>query len=329
MSSRPRPAWIEHAAVLAAFTLSALVMSFPLITQFRDHIAGVDGDVWSYLWTMGWARVSLLNLGINPFHTDYIFYPLGGATQLLWGTALPSITSLPLQLAFGLVPAFNLMYLVSSVLTGYGMYLLTKSVLRHVLVTADSEKLNYRIQLAALVAGFGFTFGALRLGYGLAFTNLFHTEFIPFYVLMLLRATRIPDWKNAILAGFFFALNVYIDFQIAAFLAVLTGIWFVYIGISAVKKSNQFNMTPLRTGLLGRWLVLIVVAGLLSLPMLGFLLDDFAIEGGNYIRVYPLQYSVERSYDLLSFVVPNARSTLYQNLLTPRVAGVNVSVTTP
>src|SRR5258707_11957704 len=101
----------EHTVVLAAYTLIALLMSFPLITQFGDQIAGVDGDVWSYLWAMGWARVSLLNLGTNPFHTDYIYYPLGGATQLLWGTALPSFASIPLQLAFGLVAAFNLTYL--------------------------------------------------------------------------------------------------------------------------------------------------------------------------------------------------------------------------
>src|SRR5262245_7642975 len=100
-------------------------MSFPLVTRFGDHIAGVDGDVWRYLWAMGFARISLLNLNTNPFPTDYIFYPLGGATQLLWGTALPSFASIPLQLAFGLVPAFNLVYLAASVLTAFGMYLLT------------------------------------------------------------------------------------------------------------------------------------------------------------------------------------------------------------
>src|SRR5581483_6972623 len=65
------------------------------------------------------------------------------------------------------------------------------------------------------------------------------------------------------------------------------------------------------------------------LPMLGAVLNDFAIEGGNYIRVFPLRYSADRSYDALAYVVPNARSTLYQNLPAPRVNNVNASLNTP
>lgn len=323
---------LEHPIVLAAYTLIALALSFPLAAQFGDHIAGVDGDVWSYLWAMGWARASLLDLGVNPFHTDYIFYPLGGATQLLWGTALPSFASLPLQLAFGLVPAFNAMYLAASVLTAYGMYLLGKEVL-----TNDNgpRREPLFVRRSSFVVGLIFAFSALRLGYGLAFTNLFHTEFIPFYILFLLRATRNVGWKNAILAGFFFALNVYVDFQIAAFLAILTALWFLYVliprGVRALTNYSQVH-DALRvredtTAPYARWLIILAVAGILSLPMLGLILNDFAIEGGNYIRVYPLKYSADRSYDALSFVLPNARSTLYQNI-PPRVEGVNASVQT-
>ncbi len=50
--------------------------------------------------------------------------------------------------------------------------------------------------------------------------------------------------------------------------------------------------------------------------------DDLNNEGGNYIRVYPLKYSAERSYDLASFVLPNAWSALYANLAL-KIPGVN------
>ncbi len=326
-----RLARFEHIVVLLAYALIALLMSGPLVAQFGDHIAGVDGDVWSYLWAMGWARVSVLNLGVNPFHTDYIFYPLGGATQLLWGTALVSFASLPLQLAFGLVPAFNLMYVAASVLTAYGMYSLGIEIL-----TTDDGRRTTEIRLSSFVIGLAFAFGALRLGYGIAFTNLFHTEFIPFYVLFLLRATRNQRWKNVLLAGFCFALNVYIDFQIAAFLAVLTALWFLFCTVRAFIRQTK-NFVQVRDALHVRaenisipifhWIGIIAVAGILSVPMLAFVLQDFSIEGGNYIRVYPLRYSAERSYDLFSFVIPNARSTLYQDFA-PRVEGVNASVHT-
>jgi hypothetical protein len=187
--------------------------------------------------------------------------------------------------------------------------------------------------LASFVAGVVFAFGALRMGYGIAFTNLFHTEFVPFYVLFLVRATRKPGWKDGILAGLFFALNVYVDFQIAAFLAVLTGMWFLFVlGVLLLQGMRRYSQA--RDGLFSRgegarpylgWLVLVVVAGLLSLPMLGFVLQDFAIEGGNYIRVYPLRFSEQRSYDALAYILPNARSTLYQQLPHPRVERVNAA----
>ena len=333
----------EHAVVLVAYTILALAASYPLVTQFGDHIAGVDGDVWSYLWALGWARVSVLNLAANPFHTEYVYYPLGGATQLLWGTALPSFASIPLQLAFGLAPAFNLVYLASSVLTAYGMYLLGKDELRMAyrlspIAYRESGTANRPVQLAAFVVGMAFTFSALRLGYGLAFTNLFHTEFIPFYVLFLLRATRTRGWKNAILAGFFFACSAYVDFQIAAFLALFTALWFIFVLARALvqdpqgfRRASDSMRASLQNppGFVARWLVMLMTAGVLVLPMLGVVLNDFAIEGGNYIRVYPLKYSTERSYDALAYVLPNARSTLYQNLPAPRIEQVNASLGTP
>lgn len=315
---------LEFPLVIGGYLLLAVVMSYPLVTQFSDHIPGVDGDVWSYLWAMGWARLALLDLGVNPFHSDYIFYPLGGATQLLWGTALPSLASIPLQLACGLVSAFNLAYLAATTLTGLGMYLLGKEVLREEETGGKCQASSAKRQ-ASFVVGLVFAFGALRLGYGLAFTNLFHTEFMPFYVLYLLRATRTRARKAALLAGFFFALNVYIDFQIAAFLALLTALWFLYVLIEPVwTQRRRVWQMALEMRLLARWTVLGVSAGALCLPMLVLVLWDFQIEGGNYIRVYPLVYSMRRSYDALSFVLPNARSTLYQNVPLLRVPGVNV-----
>jgi hypothetical protein len=56
--------------------------------------------------------------------------------------------------------------------------------------------------------------------------------------------------------------------------------------------------------------------------MLAIIANDFAQEGGNYIRVFPIKYSADRSYDLFSFFVPNARSTFFAD--TPiKIVGVN------
>ncbi|MCX7840132.1 MAG: hypothetical protein N2559_11850, partial [Anaerolineae bacterium] len=69
-------------------------------------------------------------------------------------------------------------------------------------------------------------------------------------------------------------------------------------------------------------LVIAIASLIVVAPMLAILADDFAREGGNYIRVFPLRYSAERSYDVLAFFVPNAYSTLYADAPL-KIAGVN------
>jgi hypothetical protein len=355
--------WREHSLVLGAYTLLALVFTYPLVLHFGDAIAGVPGDVWSYVWAMGWARTSL-DLGVNPFRNDYVYYPLGGATQLLWATALPSFASVPLQLAFGLIPAFNLMYLAATVLTGYGTYLLAKYML-----TEDEGRRteaghsSWVVRLSSFVAGLAFAFCALRLGYGLAFANLYHTELIPFYILFLLKTGDEPRWRNAIFAGILLGLNAYIDFQIAAFLVLFTALWFAVRLIQLPSDGSTIRHEPrkrvpgqdpkaerlskfLLGGFVFSWLisaldhdrkrrawhlvaktvVVAVIAGLVAAPIIAVVAQDLAAEGGNYIRVYPLTYSAARSYDVLAYVLPNARSTLYRLLPAPHLAGINAAV---
>lgn len=332
------PHWI----VLTTYALLAVVMSYPLILHLGGSIPGVEGDAPSFVWALGWMKTALVDLGTNPFHTDFVFYPLGGATQLLWAVSLIGVLALPLQIAFGPVAAYNLTYLAATVLTAYGTFLLAREVL-HEPGTANQRKFDARplppfgmflvaqfvIQnrvlaarratLAPFVAGLAFAFAPLRLGYGLAFFNLFNTQLVPFYLLFLLRATRRASWRATVLAGAFLGLNAYIDFQIAAFLIVLTALWAAYTILYHRDTRTHLRAVALRWGVAG--LVSLTVAA----PLFFFVAQDFALEGGNYIRVFKLDYSAARSYDLFSLFVPNARSSLYAGAPL-KVANVNAAV---
>ncbi len=333
-------AWRKHIIVIIAYTLIAMVMTFPLASDFAAAIPGVEGDATSFVWALGWAKTALTDLCVNPFRSDYVFYPLGGATQLMWAVSLIAFVSMPLQYWFGLVVAHNVMYLAATVLTAYGTFLLAEYVIRvsgsrfqvptfdgrslppfqtfllFKFVTTQRVLVARRTWLAPFVAGLVFAFAPLRLGYGLAFFNLFNTQLIPFYVLFLMRATRESLWRAAVLAGALMGLNAYIDFQIAAFLALFSVLYAAYALLArecAVRAA------------LARWVVAALVAVLVAAPLLAVVADDFATEDGNYIRVFPLPYSAERSYDLFSFLLPNARSTLYAHAPL-RVAGINAGV---
>jgi hypothetical protein len=174
----------KHFLVLLAYSALAVAMTWPLAANFASAIPGVEGDASSYLWALGWAKTALVDLHVNPFHTDYVFYPLGGATQLFWAVSLLGVVSLPLQILFGLISAHNFLYLALTVFSAYGMFLL----MREVITNFEFRISNF--EFPAFVAGLFFAFCSLRLGYGLAFLNLYSTALMPFYVLFLMRATR-------------------------------------------------------------------------------------------------------------------------------------------
>ena len=354
----------KHLTILILYILIALAVSWPLALNFASAIPGIDGDAASFVWALGWAKTALADLRVNPFHTDYVFYPLGGATQLLWAVSLVGFVSIPLQYLFGLIATHNLLYLAATVLTAYGTFLLADEVIRKArleiresrfdatplppfatflmmqFIVQNRKLANRRSTLAPFVAGLVFAFAPLRLGYGLAFTNLFNTEFISFYLLFLLRATREKSWRMAVLAGVFLGLNAYIDFQIAAFLILLTVLYAAYRAIEIAATQTQ-SRPPSAEDLVGGGRLRVRVAAvstaqapilitaftslMIAVPILLAVANDFAIEGGNYIRVYKLDYSAARSYDLLSFFVPNARSTLYADAPL-KIANVNSAV---
>jgi hypothetical protein len=336
----------NHILILTAYTALALVMSYPLALNFATAMPGVEGDAPSFVWALGWMKRAL-ELGENPFRTDFVFYPLGGATQLMWAVSLIAILALPLQSAFGLIAAHNAMYLAATVLIAYGTFLLAIELLKskvkseklkvsgaslppfqtllvvqfiaqqRALANLNSQFAIRNSQFPAFVAGLVFAFAPLRLGYGLAFFNLFNTQFIPFYVLFLIRATRRANQRDAMIAGLFLGLNAYIDFQIAAFLILFTALYAAYVLVAGWHEWRSKVV-----GWLGSWVVCGAIALAIAAPMLAILANDFAREGGNYIRVFPIKYSTDRSYDLLSYIAPHAQSALYAN--TPiKIAGVN------
>ena len=329
----------KHLTILIAYTLVALVMFWNVVQNLFTAIPGLSGDATSFVWALGWMKTALIDLRVNPFHTDYVYYPLGGATQLMWAVSLIGLIAVPLESILGLLAAHNVLYLATTIVTAYGMYLLAEEVLKNskfprsvpnskfdstplppfqtflvMKFVMEQRRLASRVSpLACFTAGLGFAFAPLRLGFGLSYFNLFNTEFIPFFALFLLRATRTKSWRDAILTGVFFALNGYIEFQIAAFLAVFALIYAAYIVLVDLRTA--------RKAFVG-WIVAAVVAIIIVAPMLFVLADDFAREGGNYIRVFPLKYSADRSYDVISYFVPNAWGFLYQNVPL-KIAGIN------
>ena len=73
---------------LVAYTVIALIMTWPLVARMQSHIAGVSyGDSYMMLRQAWGAREALLD-GRNPLEQTLFAYPDGFTSTMMWSTPL-------------------------------------------------------------------------------------------------------------------------------------------------------------------------------------------------------------------------------------------------
>ncbi len=197
--------------VLLGYLGLTLLFTYPLVLHFTTHVPGDGRDDPALVWNLWWVKHALLDLHVNPLTTDFLFYPIGVNLSFYTLTLLNGVVSIPLQALFGLVAASNLLLLLSFVLSGYSTYLLvlyllngkrnTQHVTRN---TQHATRNTFSVPLVAFIAGIVYAFAACKLWYvALGQFNIASSQWIPFYVLFLLKMTeRTPT--HSYLKGQFF-----------------------------------------------------------------------------------------------------------------------------
>ena len=120
----PKLGW-DHGAVLLAYLLLTLVMTWPLALQFTTAIPGDSFDGWQNYWNLWWVKLALVERNQSPYTTDLLYYPTGVGLYFHTLNPFNGLVTLPVQLVAGLIAAYNMVVLISWVLAGYGTYLLT------------------------------------------------------------------------------------------------------------------------------------------------------------------------------------------------------------
>jgi hypothetical protein len=233
--SRWRPSWL----ILAAITVLALGMSWPLVANLSSRVPGTATwafDESTFLWNDWYLKHAVLDLHTSPLHSELIWHPLGIDLILHTYNFFSALIALPLQLAFNLPLASNVTVLLATILSGFGAYLLALYVLRisqagggegadrlETVVGGPSTKRQTTIlYLAAFVAGVIYAFASNRAVYmALGHYNIASTQWLPFFALYLLRTLRRPNLKNAALAGLFFAWAALAEMTFSSLLALL------------------------------------------------------------------------------------------------------------
>jgi hypothetical protein len=219
--------WPLHVLVLGLFTILTLILSWPLPLRIFGWVPGVAQwafDESTFLWNIWYFKHALIDNLSSPLHSDLIYYPLGIDLVLYTYNFFNALIAQPLHVAVSLVFASNITILLSTILSGYGTFLLVRYLLsrdwgldirywRSTISPISNPQYpipnpqypipnpqypipnpqypipNPYITLAALAAGILYAFASNRAIYAtLGHYDMVTTQWIPFYALTLLRS---------------------------------------------------------------------------------------------------------------------------------------------
>ena len=198
--------------VLASFFIVAMVETWPLTLHLTTHLTGrATDDTGVYVWNTWVFRHELL-AGRSPFFTSTVL-ALDGPTDLSLHnyTAFADALAVALQPAFGVVGAFNLIYLLNIALAGLGMFLL-------------AHRLTGRVAESWL-AGFVFACSPFMTARATSHFSLVAAAPLPVFLLMLDRTWESQRTRDAVLAGLAAAWAWFCDPYYLVYCAMLTAVY--------------------------------------------------------------------------------------------------------
>ncbi|HET6260689.1 MAG TPA: hypothetical protein VFG99_00435, partial [Chloroflexia bacterium] len=292
-----------HLLAVAGYVALTLALTYPIAFKLFSEVPG-GGDAWQHIWNLWWVKEALLNLHTNPYHTELLYYPEGVNLYFHTLVLTAGIAGIPLQLlGFNLIATYNIILLSTFVLAGYGAFLLC-----HYLTGS---------KWAAFVGGAVFAFCPYHFAHMYGHMNLASLQWIPFYVVVLLKAVdvvgasrnaeegnkRPGSMRKALLyaagAGALLALNTYTDWLYGIFLALFTGLLLAWrVLVPSVRRLFAQRGVGWMDGLMR----LTVGGGLYLLLISPILFPTLAEVSKGYAQQPPFEILVYSSDATLAFL---------------------------
>ena len=275
--------------VFLSYLLCSLAFTYPLVFHLTTHVPGYEtgGDVPIYIWNLWWMKRALAE-GISPLFCDYIFAPYGVSMVFHAFVFLKALLAVPLQWFCSAWTAYNILIIATFALAGWGMFQLAQHL------TSDRR--------AAYVAGLIYAFSPYMLTRSTGHLNYLSSEWIPLYVLCLIRLLESKNQRWAWGGGLCLLLTAYCEYYYLIYLTLFT---VFFLGWHSCRD----RATVLNRTFLARFALMGAIAAVGFAPILwtlfGTAQSDYLYGGWGA--------SAKFGADLLAFVTPPPGSLLYRN----------------
>lgn len=297
-SSRPL---LYHSFILCLYGILTAMLTYPVVADLAGSIAG-EGDAWQVLYILWYTKQALLggDPNLTMTYTNYLFYPHGVTTFFYAFSLFNQLLGIPLQMIFGLVTAFNVLWLLSFILAGYGAFLLARYL------TGNDA--------AAFISGIVYAYSPYHFAQALQHVGATTIEWIPFCALFIVKALKERSLKDAALAGIFFILVAMSDSQYMMFMALFVALIFIYEAFATLKINFsdrarlKVNVDSLK-GIFAIGIIFGLIALLGAIP-LNYGMLQIATSSDNYLKADPSLVSFF-SGDLAGFFTPSSLHPLF------------------
>lgn len=246
-----RRTWVAHSIVLVSYAIVTLLIWLPILPVWTSAIGVRSGvgqqDGWQNVWMLWWFQRAVAS-GQSPFFTRMLYYPIG--TDLFWQTlnASNGVISLPFTTIFNAIASFNLLAMLTCVVSGYAMYCLAR------FLTGSHP--------AAWLAGALYTFAPVHLAkiYD-GQLELMSIQYFPLLVWSLLLAFDRRRGRYTLVAGLIVAWIALTSLYYGLYSLIFAGLY-VLLTIALSRTWRERGLVLLRS------VLLIVPFLLLAIPHL-------------------------------------------------------------
>ncbi|MGI0141600.1 MAG: hypothetical protein ACREBF_03050 [Candidatus Micrarchaeales archaeon] len=293
--------------IIALIYLSiSLVIFWPVTANITNTIVGGvpssifpgSGDVYQNLWTLWWVNYAIFALHTSPYLTNLLYAPVGASLVTETLSPLAALFSLPFQ-AISLGFSYNVIFFLDFALCGLFMFFLADHIVKN--------------KYAAFVAGIVFAFSPFHLMHaGVGHLNWDSIEFLPLFVLFLLKMIESSKWKYAVFAGISFVFLMFFGDPEQGLITIIFVAFFLLLYIARNSKacSQICNRAFLKN--IGLAAIVTLLLGAPFLIPISIGISHGAIAAANLDN--SLKSYMISSDPLLSFFLPSPYNNFFTSL---------------
>jgi hypothetical protein len=279
-----RSQWEVPAVALGTLML-ALVWTWPLAARLGVSMPGWPADNFAFLYKLRLFRVALFERGTSPFYDSNSYAPFGFDLGLGEPTLANTVPGALIGVLAGGndVLAYNVLVLLSFVVSGVGGYLLVREL-------SGSRQ-------AAVLGAVAFAFAPYRMAQMAGHLQLMGTGWIALSFYFLERALKTRSWRDGALLGLCFALTALSAWYYAYMAGLALALYALVRLWSGRRAADRPAARTLARPALAALAVLVPLGGMAALPSL-----RLYSEGG---LTHSAKAADEHSASPLDYVIPN------------------------